>query len=133
VRVIDEFVANVAELYQLADCYVFPVPPTHWSAEAHWSIDAPLSILEAMACDLPVVSTRWEGLTRLFPGAPGLRIVDTPDDIAGAVADCRGLERPGTRALVADYGWPAVAAETVEVIDAALELSPSTRGGGRTA
>jgi len=114
VLVIDQFVLDIAEVYQLADCYVFP------AQSACSSIDVPLSVLEAMACDLPVVSTRLDGLTRLFAAAPGLRYVEAPDELPAAVAACRGLESAGTRARVASFAWPRVAEQVLEVIAEAL-------------
>ncbi len=111
VRVIDRFVADIAEFYQLADGYVFAVQ----SERA--SIDVPLSVLEALACDLPVVTTRLEGLTRLFAPAPGLIYVDSPQELPAAVAACRSLPTPvGTRALVAEYAWPRVVEHLLAVI-----------------
>ena len=114
VLVIDHFVLDIAEVYQLADCYVFPVQ------DARASIDVPLSVLEAMACDLPIVTTRLDGLTRLFAPAPGLRYVDSPAELPSAVAACRELVEAGTRALVAPYAWTNVAQQVLDVIAEAL-------------
>lgn len=111
VRVIDRFVPDIAEFYQMADSYVFA------AQSERASIDVPLSVLEALACDLPVVSTRLEGLARLFAPAPGLVYIDGPQEFPAAVAACRALPTPvGTRALVAEYAWPRVAAHLLAVI-----------------
>jgi len=66
VLVITGFQEHIEEWYQLADCYFFPV------LSATGSIEVPLSVLEAMACDLPVVTTRYGGLARQFPEGEGL-------------------------------------------------------------
>ena len=55
VKVITSCVENIEEIYQLSDCYIFPV--TSNTA----SIEVPLSVLETMACNLPVVTTRYGG------------------------------------------------------------------------
>jgi glycosyltransferase involved in cell wall biosynthesis len=57
---------NIEKLYNLADCYVFP---TQDSLNA---IEVPLSVLEAMACNLPVVSSTFGGLPDIFPEGEGL-------------------------------------------------------------
>jgi glycosyltransferase involved in cell wall biosynthesis len=77
VRIMSEYLPRIEELYQLADCYVFPVETTDNA------IEVPLSVLEALACDLPVVTTRFGGLPAMFPGPshPGLVFVETQADI----------------------------------------------------
>ena len=55
VRVATTYLQNIEEIYQLSDCYVFPV--TSETA----SIEVPLSVLEAMACNIPVITTRYGG------------------------------------------------------------------------
>lgn len=103
VVVITKYVERIAELYQMADCYVFPV------RSAQGSVEIPLSVLEAMACDLPIVSTPFGELPRLFPEGDGVRYI--PDDAALADAVRRAFaEGPaGTRARVLRYGWAAAA------------------------
>jgi len=62
---------NIEKYYQAADCYVFP------TIDPKFCVQIPISIVEAMACGLPVVATRFEGLPLFFPeGYPGLTYVD---------------------------------------------------------
>ncbi len=114
VRVITQFVANIAEIYQMADCYVFPVK------EETGAIDLPLSVLEAMACDLPIVTTRFGGLPTAFKDAPGLHYADSDEEMIAAVATCRQTGRGGTRALVEPYAWPQAVEQMLAVIEGAL-------------
>lgn len=60
VTLIDWYLPNVEELYQLADVYLFPV------VQNHKCIDVPLSALEAAACGIPVVSTPFGELRQLL-------------------------------------------------------------------
>lgn len=121
VRVIDEFLPDVAEIYQLADCYVFPV-----NSETS-SIDLPLSVLEAMACDLPVVTTRFGGLPALFDGVPGFRYIDDLEQLPAAVEACRHLKQPGTRAMVEPYAWPQASTRILGRLCEMLSLTKGAR------
>jgi glycosyltransferase involved in cell wall biosynthesis len=61
---------RIEEFYALSDCYIFP------TTDAAGSIDIPLSVLEALACGLPVVSTRFGGLPRIFSEGDGFCYAD---------------------------------------------------------
>jgi glycosyltransferase involved in cell wall biosynthesis len=65
-----EYFENIHEIYNLSDCYVFPV------TKANASIEIPLSVLEAMSCNLPVVSTNFGGLVDFLEEGDGLFFVD---------------------------------------------------------
>lgn len=100
--ILDGYQPQVEELYALSDCYVFPLAPGN-------SITMPLSVLEAMATNLPVVTTRFPGLVDAFPAGGGLHYIDTDEEIADAVQralDARAEVR--TRELVQPYSWAAV-------------------------
>lgn len=75
---------NKARLLQSGDCFCFP---TSYPAEAF-----PLVVLEAMACDLPVVTNRWRGLPEMLPpGYPGLvepRNIEALAQMLVQMADC---------------------------------------------
>jgi glycosyltransferase involved in cell wall biosynthesis len=116
VHVIDEYISDIAQVYQMADCYVFPTR-SEMSA-----IDVPLSVLEAMACDLCVVTTPFGGLPALFEGGPGFRYVEGAAEMPQAVAACKRVERPGTREMVAPYTWSRAARRTLQTICETLEL-----------
>ncbi|HVS44797.1 MAG TPA: oligosaccharide flippase family protein [Candidatus Dormibacteraeota bacterium] len=111
---------NIAELYRLADCYVFPTESTDFA------IATPLSVIEAMASDLPVATTRLGALPELFAADPGVRFVDSAEDLAGAVLAQLDL-RPPTRHLAEPYSWSAQALRLLEL----LEGAPSTVGPRR--
>jgi len=108
VRLFTEYVPAIHELYQLADCYVFPVQ------SADDAIEVPLSVLEAFACDLPVVTTRFGDLPALFDRPDmrsGVVFVETPVELC---AEAARMSRAwsggaGTRPLALPYSWDAVA------------------------
>ena len=107
VRVITRFLAHVEEIYQLSDCYFFPV------ISSTGCIEAPLSILEAMACDLTIVTTRYGGIPQQFPGGDGLLYGDDAEDLLRQVEVAKSLRKAGTRAMVEPFTWRAVLRSTI--------------------
>lgn len=68
--IIDKFIENIQEIYEMSDIYVFPV------ISSKDAIDMPLSVLEAMACGLPIITTRFRALTDHFEESRGFRYFD---------------------------------------------------------
>lgn len=99
IRIIDSFLPNIEEIYQLSDVYLFPV------ANTGSCIDAPLSAFEAASCGIPVVHTAYGALTELC-GADGFYRIGSFDSehlnqrIADAVS-----ERKNPRDGVLGYDW----------------------------
>jgi glycosyltransferase involved in cell wall biosynthesis len=102
-RVLKGYVPDIEQVYAMSDCYIFPTEPGS-------TILTPLSVLEAMACNVPVVSTRFEGLLELFEAGDGLFFADSDTDIVRAIEN---LENNSvdvrTREKVRPYSWHYVA------------------------
>jgi glycosyltransferase involved in cell wall biosynthesis len=111
VRVITDFISDINEVYQAADCYVFPV------FEPDASIDAPLSVFEAMACNLPVLAAPFGALPELFEEGPGFRFVHSPGDILMALEHRDWMSGPGTRVMAEPYSWDNAAARFISIIE----------------
>jgi glycosyltransferase involved in cell wall biosynthesis len=110
IRVLDEHLPNIEELYRLADCYVFtPTSTDH-------ALAMPLSVLEAMACNLPVVSTPFGALSERFVDVPGLRLVTGALQLLVAVDELL-KKRPPTRHIAESYSWDDVAQQLVGIIE----------------
>jgi len=99
--VFDTYLPHVEELYQLADCYIFPVNFGN-------SISMPLSILEALACDLPVVTTRFDAIHERFGEMAGIYYIDSETEVIDQVENAI-KESLSTRPLVEELSWEAVA------------------------
>jgi len=103
VRLLNRYFDHVAEMYQMSDLYVFP------TVSKGACIGQPLSVLEAMACNLPVVSTRFGGLPDLFPSeGGGLLYADSASEIAAKTEYVRNNLHSihlRTRQMVERYSW----------------------------
>ena len=103
ITIFNQYQPNIEQLYQLSDCYVFPVV----SEQA--CIGAPLSVLEAMACNLPVVTLRYGDLPAGFDDGDGLFYAEKPSELPEIVAQTMCTDGYNTREMVAPYSWQNVA------------------------
>lgn len=96
---IEARVMAVEDWYRMADCYVFPV------RSPRGCIDMPASVLEAMATNLPVVSTRFGALPKTFTSGGGLVFVDSSEELVRESQRLVRAEKPRTRSMVSEMGW----------------------------
>jgi|ERR1035437_5572555 glycosyltransferase involved in cell wall biosynthesis len=57
---LNDYIENIEEYYQASDIYVFP------TLSFNSAMEFPLSVLEAMSCNLPILATRFGGLQNSF-------------------------------------------------------------------
>lgn len=74
-------------LFADADIFVFP---THYAHEAQ-----PLVLIEAMAHDLAVVTTRWRAIPGMLPECPQVRIVEPRTSAESLAAAIRAVRDAG--------------------------------------
>ena len=110
VIVIRGYVSAIEQYYQAADCYVFPV------TSDTGAIAVPLSVLEAMACNLPVAAMPYGDLPVLFPATDGLVYVHSNDALARDVMAMRAGGAVNTRSLVLPHSWQAVARDILTTV-----------------
>jgi len=107
--------SNVEAIYNVADCYVFP------TIEPKACIETPLSVLEAMACNLPLVTTRFGALPDVFNEGSGLVFVDDVERMPSILGDIKNnLLNVDTRSLVAPYSWDDLAEGLIEIYNRLL-------------
>lgn len=113
-----KYIENIEEIYALSDCYVFPVVLKKNSMEmtSADSIEMPLSVLEAMSCNLPIISTRFGALPRVFEEGNGLVFVDEEDDFIAALEKIKNYNIDiETREKVLPYSWDSIGKKLEEI------------------
>ena len=76
IKIFQEFYDDISIFYKMADLYIFPLKDTGDKLPDFYNqvgaIDMPISVLEAMACNLPVLTTTFSALPRIFEAGEGL-------------------------------------------------------------
>jgi glycosyltransferase involved in cell wall biosynthesis len=101
VHVIRKFVP-VEEYYRLADCYTFPV------IHSEGCVEIPLSVIEALASGLPVITRPFGGLRDVLPEGADLRYFEDEDDMLSQARALAAGPPPETRDM-SGFAWRAVA------------------------
>ena len=73
--IMSDYNPYIEELYQLSDIYVFPV------MQSDAAIEFPLSVLEAMSCALPVLTTRFGALSEVFLETPCFNFFENSNEM----------------------------------------------------
>lgn len=101
-----KYFERIEEIYALSDCYLFPTLPENKLN----AIEIPLSVLEAMSCNLPVITTNFGALPRVFEEGDGLIFVAKEEEFIDALERVRSTNTDiKTREKVLPYAWEKVA------------------------
>lgn len=98
IKIIDDYVPDIEEIYQLADLYFFPV------LESGHCIDIPLSCLEAAACNLPVVTTSY-GAMKEFKGKKDFYHISSFENINEIIVKALSVKNISSRESVLEFNW----------------------------
>lgn len=114
VRILRDFVSDIETLYQAADCYLFPV------VSLTDAIDMPLSVLEALSCGIPVVSSPFGALPERFAGAGGITFFSGNSELEQALGHIRTNppEAQVCRKSALAYSWSSVLESLCNEVDA---------------
>lgn len=113
------FVAGNAKdtLLRNSDCLCFP---TYYEAEGQ-----PVSIIEAMAFGLPVITTRWRAIPEILPADwPGFVSPRSPQEIAGAL--CRFFTTEYSAQIRGQFITRFTEARHLQLMENALNISRAT-------
>ncbi len=105
--IIRDYLPDVSELYQLSDYYCFPVVINTAAMEV------PLSVLESMASNIPVLTTRFGRLTELFQEDDYYTYVENASDIIIKIQHGFG-NQCNNREKMKEYTWQATADKITE-------------------
>jgi len=100
--VFTQYMENIELIYGIADCYVFP------TRDKYNCIEMPLTVMESMSCNLPVISTKYGALPSHFAPGDGLYYVETDKDYGYLIEEIKGIAFVNTRAKVLTYSWANV-------------------------
>ena len=102
------YIPRIDHYYKAADCYIFT------TINSNYSIQLPLSVVEALACNLPVISTRYEALPSFFPeNKPSLTYVSTFDNLEKIIIEVlneksKNDERYDQK-IIRSFEWKSIA------------------------
>jgi glycosyltransferase involved in cell wall biosynthesis len=113
----DKYLSNIEEIYQLSDLYVFPI------TRGLYSIEIPLSVLEAMSCNLPVISTKFGGLEKIISEGDGFYFVNNSTELIEKVSYVRtSKEVPKTREKIKKFSWANVTNEITKLYEETYQM-----------
>ena len=112
-----KYIENIEEIYALSDCYVFPVLPKKdmLGRNITSSIEMPLTVLEAMSCNLPVISTKFGALPKVLEEGKGLFFADGEEDFVNALKEIKNGVNFNTREKVIHYSWEKIGKKLEEI------------------
>lgn len=85
------------------------------------AIEIPLTVLEAMACNLPVITDRFGGLPDLFQPGDGFYFTSNENDMVNIVLElCKKRPPVKTRDRVNELSWENVAGRLTKIYNSAL-------------
>ena len=122
IMVISRYLEDIASIYWAADCYLFPVQVTGNA------IEMPLSVLEALACGTPVVTTPFGSLPDWLDPGPAVTYGADDDSLIAAtrqILQSDSLPVELVRQAAVPFSWSSVGDQLMALIgvDAVREAS----------
>jgi glycosyltransferase involved in cell wall biosynthesis len=113
IMVISHYLEDISSLYRAADCYLFPV---HVTGNA---IEMPLSVLEALACGTPVVTTPFGSLPDWLDPGPAVTYAADDDSLIAAtreILQSDSLPVEQVRQAALPFSWSSVGDQLMTLI-----------------
>ncbi|ACZ61360.1 glycosyltransferase family 4 protein [Dehalococcoides mccartyi] len=113
--ILTSFRPNIADWYALADCYIYPMLLEEDTNHQIFSSEMPLSVLEAMSTNLPVMTTPFGALPEVFTEGEGLYYAKDDFEFLKAFQAHIKNPPPNTRPKVSACNWPLVITSLKEI------------------
>lgn len=106
IRILNSYIPDIREIYAISDYYVFPVE------KSDGAIGTPLSVLEAMASNLVVFSTRFGSLPDVIKDGDGFYFIDSVEEFMEIHRkieniDMKKINKNSEKAL--EFSWEKIA------------------------
>jgi glycosyltransferase involved in cell wall biosynthesis len=125
VLVDDRYQPRIEEIYRMSDGLLFP------ATDIRSCIETPLSVLEACACNLPIVTTRFGSLPTLLEGVVGVEFSNSREEWSRAVNSFGSLLiEARTRSAVEDISWSSICTRIFEIHSSMIASSVSQKSYG---
>ncbi|MDH5644420.1 MAG: glycosyltransferase family 4 protein [Candidatus Heimdallarchaeota archaeon] len=108
VVILVEYFPDISLVYCAADVYIFPV------VDRTGSIEFPLTVLEAISCDIPVVTTRFRGLPDFLEEGEAFKYYDTFPELVQALRSVKG--KKGNRLVSSKFSWNVIVQDLLDKI-----------------
>jgi glycosyltransferase involved in cell wall biosynthesis len=110
IRIIHGYKPKIEHIYCIADYYIFPV------LNFDGAIETPLSVLEAMACNLPIITTEFGSLPDTFKEDKDFHYVTSVHDII-KILDNRKDTHCSNREKIKNFTWDAIARNIIDIVE----------------
>ena len=115
--VISSYVELIEQFYQLSDLYVFP------TINYNSAIEYPLSVIEALACGIPVIARPFGALADDFEGDKGVYFYDTVNE--GKLKITQILDRSEKdwqeKISIKSYSWESISKNVITTLSKLVE------------
>lgn len=109
-KITTTFCPNIEEIYAMSDCYVFP------TTNEYNCIETPMSVLEAMASNLPIITTKFGSLPQFFSNVDGIFFYDTTEELLRYLDQVKnGSFAIRTREQVLKNSWAQISRELEQI------------------
>lgn len=107
---------KIEDIYNISDCYLFP------TLEKKACIETPLSVLEGMSCNLPVITTKFGSLPELFEPKNGLFFYEDEREVFEYINNLKNEDIfIDNREKVSQYSWNSLYHNLIEIYDDLLK------------
>jgi glycosyltransferase involved in cell wall biosynthesis len=114
-KIITGYIKDLQEVYGMCDCYVFPVRPGQ-------TVMMPLTVFEAMSCNMPVITTEFEALKEMFTEGNGLIFVKDVEEILSSLESLKvNMQEVKTREMILLYSWVNIGKKIGAVYDEVIK------------